>query len=675
MKVKSIRIFVLLMSIIMSLNLFFLGQVKAFADNSPDQTEIIDFEDSGNGKTITGIKYTYKDSTAVITGYEGTDTCLVIPETINGRTITGLAINAFKDNKVITSVVINAAIGEISNDAFYGCSNLESVVLPDTVEKLGERAFYRCGKLSDINISGKIKDIKTNAFYMCESLGGNLTFTGTQIGGQAFQGTAITGIVLNNVKVTGSYICYQCKKLKNATLNNVDFLTYNYSFQDCSVLENVTIISASAINSYQFDKCKSLKTVVIPKSVTKIYSNAFSNCTNLTYIYIPSSVTSIDNSAFNGDNSLVIYTDKVVGGTSYAKTWADSHNFPCVTLNAGEALMESEISKVSVSHSATLAENFTYNYYYTLGENGKDFGTFDDVWLEVGIRDYYKADTYEYRDENDVGYNVVNKTLLWTEDTKKGYSRYRFSLDSIAAPEIGNIISATLYGTKDGKTYRSFADISSIELYAYDRLQNSSDNDIKPLLVNMLNYCAEAQKYFEYHIGHFVNANLTDEQKRLASTGDIVPDQEESVVPLDGTATGFISSKSITLGNSVELKYYMTFDNSVDLADVSLHMSYMPKIGNEIEVVINGTDFGYDAKNNRYYAKLSTISAADTDAIVSATIYKNGVAISDTLKYGIEIYCKNRFNNSADEDLKNLLQYMLKYTRNAADYFSNSQNV
>ena len=113
----------------------------------------------------------------------------------------------------------------------------------------------------------------------------------------------------------------------------------------------------------------------------------------------------------------------------------------------------------------------------------------------------------------------------------------------------------------------------------------------------------------------------------------------------------------------------MTFDSSVDVSTSKLVLEYESVSGDNIHVEINGNEFGYDSEKNRYYTKLSTIAACDTGKLVSATIYIGDEAISDTLQYGIEVYCKNRFEKSSDENLKNLLRVMLKYTRNATSYF------
>ena len=61
--------------------------------------------------------------------------------------------------------------------------------------------------------------------------------------------------------------------------------------------DSVTSISASA-----FYKCTSLREINIPEGVKCIPESAFSGCTNLQSISIPKSVTKIENNAFSGCN-------------------------------------------------------------------------------------------------------------------------------------------------------------------------------------------------------------------------------------------------------------------------------------------------------------------------------------------------------------------------------------
>ena len=76
------------------------------------------------------------DNTATITGYSGTDTELVIPDTLGGYPVTGIGAYAFS-----------------------GCSSLESIEIPDTVTNIGGHAFQNCTSLSSVQLSPNWKTV------------------------------------------------------------------------------------------------------------------------------------------------------------------------------------------------------------------------------------------------------------------------------------------------------------------------------------------------------------------------------------------------------------------------------------------------------------------------------------------------------------------------------------
>ena len=89
---------------------------------------------------IKDVEYDELKPDIIITGYElDTPSDLVIPDTIDGGKVVGIADNAF-DDKSISSLEIGSNVGFIGAKSFYS-NNLTSVYIPDNVNSVGNRAF------------------------------------------------------------------------------------------------------------------------------------------------------------------------------------------------------------------------------------------------------------------------------------------------------------------------------------------------------------------------------------------------------------------------------------------------------------------------------------------------------------------------------------------------------
>lgn len=75
---------------------------------------------------------------------------LIIPEEINGYTITTITDYAFFGCHAITGATIPNTIKYIRACAFNDCENLETIAIPDSVIVLEERVFDKCDNLTDI---------------------------------------------------------------------------------------------------------------------------------------------------------------------------------------------------------------------------------------------------------------------------------------------------------------------------------------------------------------------------------------------------------------------------------------------------------------------------------------------------------------------------------------------
>ena len=122
--------------------------------------------------------------TCTIVNYEGKEEGdLVIPETIDGYTVTAIAPFAFYyctdfDGKLVipstvatigegaftacynlTSIEFSMGLEEIGRCAFAGCKGISEVILPDSVVKIDEYAFYDCDKLTSITFGGHVQSV------------------------------------------------------------------------------------------------------------------------------------------------------------------------------------------------------------------------------------------------------------------------------------------------------------------------------------------------------------------------------------------------------------------------------------------------------------------------------------------------------------------------------------
>ena len=197
------------------------------------------------------------DGTIQITGYNGTAKSLVIPSTINGKTVS-----------------------KIGHSAFIMSNTLESVTFPDTITEIGESSFLYCSQLTAVNFGKNLKKIGKNAFKQCKSL------------------TSVT--IPASVTQISEYAFSECVSLKTVTIRSGASATVdNYAFQDCSALTTVNFGNTiSAIGTSSFEGCKALTSVTIPGSVNSISQAAFKDCISLKTLSLGNGVKTIASNVF-----------------------------------------------------------------------------------------------------------------------------------------------------------------------------------------------------------------------------------------------------------------------------------------------------------------------------------------------------------------------------------------
>ena len=236
------------------------------------------------------------DGTVEITGYAGNSATCVIPDEIDGKKVTKIGENAFRDRTELTSVTIPDGVTYIVDCAFFGCTLLETVTIPNSVTDICWRAFYDCVSLKEVTIPASVTNIQDYAFgYYYDS--------------DSSETKKVDGFKINYVKNTyGHYYatengftdeaCLLTNELNDGTLEISKYVGKSATSATCVIPGEINGKKVTKIGDSAFTVCTSLTSVTIPDGVTSIDEAAFWGCTSLTSVTIPDSVTSIKSKAF-----------------------------------------------------------------------------------------------------------------------------------------------------------------------------------------------------------------------------------------------------------------------------------------------------------------------------------------------------------------------------------------
>lgn len=138
------------------------------------------------------------DGTIRITSCQTKDVNLVIPDTIDGYTVTEIGESAFANQTSIQTVKFPANLKQIGAKAFANCTGLTEVTLPDTIVGVGSYAFSGCTTLKKATLNNGRINIVAGMFANC---------------------TALSEVVIpDTVENVNIYAFLNCKSLKNLKL-------------------------------------------------------------------------------------------------------------------------------------------------------------------------------------------------------------------------------------------------------------------------------------------------------------------------------------------------------------------------------------------------------------------------------------------------------------------------
>ena len=300
----------------------------------------------------TDLTYEITDSGVTVTGYNGGELVLVIPDTVEDKPVTAIAENAFKDMGNLKAISIPDSVTSIGKSALAGCKSLTSMKTPvytcedapyfgaifgaasyetnggfvpaglSTLvitggETIPAYAFYACRGLEALSLPETVTEMGAFAFYGCEAL----TYITTRdtalttVGDRAFAGCiALLDLTLPaTVTYMGAGMLEGCGKLESLTIPFVGSYTAGYP-----VTEEDATPESTAYLGYLFGASHytfsagyipaSLITVTLTEGCTAIPANAFFECASIREVVIPEGVTEIGRRAFYGCEKLSAMT-------------------------------------------------------------------------------------------------------------------------------------------------------------------------------------------------------------------------------------------------------------------------------------------------------------------------------------------------------------------------------
>lgn len=263
--------------------------------------------------------------------------------------VTEIGECAFKDCASLTSAALPPELETIPKSMFSGCAKLKSVVVPPSVTEIESAAFKGCSSLKSVEIPDDAADIAADAFdgspaWKCVlekamvewqykvNDDGTATVTGVrpsdeessgrrvmleipakidghdvvEIGRDAFESAfedddqpdLVFVKVPYGVKRIGNGAFYGLEKLETVEIPDSVTEIGRQAFE-CSSVKSVRLPRGlTRVSGDLFLECTSLRSVEIPDGVTVIETNAFCGCSSLEYVEIPPSVTEIQEGAF-----------------------------------------------------------------------------------------------------------------------------------------------------------------------------------------------------------------------------------------------------------------------------------------------------------------------------------------------------------------------------------------
>lgn len=288
----------------------------------PNEVNAATYKDNETGITWYYSTSGYNAVNVYVSSYTTLPETLVIPDSINGYTVTSICgtnsslyygstyrYNIFGKNTANTEVkniVIPETVKTIGVNTFANFQGLTSIVIPDNVLSISAYAFYNCINITEIKMpatavlytysSTSSSYTERAVFYNCNKIS-KITIT------PGANGTGVTkGITQTLTSTTARYMPWYITRtqfdliLEDGITQISDYSFYNGSYMKSVKMPNT--LEIIGMNAFYY--CTKLKEIELPDTLKTVKTNAFYYCNGIQTMNFPTSITAIGNNAFSG---------------------------------------------------------------------------------------------------------------------------------------------------------------------------------------------------------------------------------------------------------------------------------------------------------------------------------------------------------------------------------------
>ena len=297
-------------------------------------------------------------------GASGDNGKVIVP-----NTIMAICYGAFANNGNTEYVLASQGVKEISfngqienqnnndfyidNQAFMQCHKLTKVELPLGLKRIGSQMFYNCYNLEEIVVPYTVENVEKQAFYSCTKLH-KVEFVEAPAGADRVFNMDGGWTITTQTKDLDANcgVFYNCVALKTLTLPRGITRIYPYTFYGSYIEELVLPATLLSIEHHGCARMTYLNRVTFPNGLEGqmvISNHAFEYSYSLEHIDLPEGITAIGAYAFANTNivNITIPSTVVEIGKNYEKPvmalstiFGNTPNLETVTFARGCSITE-----------------------------------------------------------------------------------------------------------------------------------------------------------------------------------------------------------------------------------------------------------------------------------------------------------------------------------------------